>query len=174
MNTRGVHFLFFYNIPGTCLPNTSPVQAMVLKSNRSGLWHHIIETCRRLRWLCRKHSNNVARHDKIPVKSILLSRGKDILSHDTSLMSRRCDIMLWLYTFRSCNRCIFSLTTCAVLRPTTYLLLSVWYIGKHLFYETAWSILCWSQKNDVTSLVKVRILHTKFDHLCNVISKASK
>ena len=45
------------------------------------------------------------------------------------------------------------------------------YIIKHLFYETAWSILFWSHKNDVTSLVKVhreyspsaRILHTKFD-----------
>ena len=30
--------------------------------------------CHRLRRLCRKHSNNVARHDKAPVKSTLLLR----------------------------------------------------------------------------------------------------
>ena len=47
----------------------------------------------------------------------------------------------------------------------------VQYIIKHLFYETAWSILSWNHANDVTSLVKVHreyspaagILHTKFD-----------
>ena len=32
-----------------------------LESNRSGLWHHIIETSGRLGWLCRKHSCNVER-----------------------------------------------------------------------------------------------------------------
>ena len=60
----------------------SPVPAIDLQSNRSG-------TCLRLRRLCRKHSNNVARHDKTPVKSTLLSR-------DVSFMSRRSDITLWL------------------------------------------------------------------------------
>ena len=50
---------------------------MVLKSNRSVLWRHIIETCRRPRWLRRKYSNNVARHDKIPFKSRLLSCNKN-------------------------------------------------------------------------------------------------
>ena len=46
-----------------------------------------------------------------------------------------------------------------------------WYIIKHLFYETAWSILFWNHKTDVTTLVKVnreyspviRILQTKLD-----------
>ena len=78
-----------YNIPRACLLNISSVPAMDLKYNRSGLWRHMLETCRRLRRLCRKHSNNVARHDKTPVKSALLSR-------DMSFMSRRSDIMLWL------------------------------------------------------------------------------
>ena len=72
---------------------------MDLKSNKSGLWRHMLETCRRLRWLCHKHSNNVARHDKAPVKSTLLSRDKNFLSHDMSVMSRRSDIMLWLIHF---------------------------------------------------------------------------
>ena len=53
-------------------------------------------TCRWLRKLCRKRSNNVARHDKTPVKSTVLSQNKNILSRDTIFMSRRNDIMLWL------------------------------------------------------------------------------
>ena len=59
---------------------------MDLKSNRSGLWRHMLEACRRLRRLCRKHSNNVARHDKTPVKSTFLLRDKNILSRDRSFM----------------------------------------------------------------------------------------
>ena len=81
--------IYPYNIPRACLLNRSPVPAMDLKSNRSGLWRHMLDTCRRLRRLCRKHSNNVARHDKTPVKPTLLSR-------EMSFMSRRSDIMLWL------------------------------------------------------------------------------
>ena len=76
------------------------------KSNRSGLWRHIIGTCHRLRWLCCKHSNNVTWHDKT-------------LLRDMNFMPHRSDIMLQHSTFRSCNTCIFSLTTCAVLRYTT-------------------------------------------------------
>ena len=72
-----------YNISRACLPDRSPVLAMDLKSNISELWSHMLETCRRLRRLCRKRSNNVTRHDKTPVKSTLLS-------HDMSF------IMLWL------------------------------------------------------------------------------
>ena len=78
--------MIFYNIPRAWLLNRSPVPVMVLKSNRqaclwsksdrSGLWRHIISTCRRLRWLCCKHSNNVARRDKTPVKSTLFARNK--------------------------------------------------------------------------------------------------
>ena len=56
--------------------------------------HHILETCHRLRRLCRKHSNNVAQHDKTPVKSTLLSRDKNILSSDMIFKSHRSDIML--------------------------------------------------------------------------------
>ena len=54
----------------------------------------MLETCRRLRRLCRKRSNNVARHDNTPVKSTLLSRDKNILSRDMTFMSRRSDIMV--------------------------------------------------------------------------------
>ena len=89
-------FELVYNIPRACLLNRSPVPAMDLKSKRSGLRHHMLETCCRLRRLCRKHSNNVARHDKTPVKSTLLSRDKNILSRDMSFMSRKSGIMLWL------------------------------------------------------------------------------
>ena len=54
------------------------------------------QTCRRLRRLCRKHSNNVARHDETPVKSTLLSRDKNV-SRDMSFMLRRSDIVLWFF-----------------------------------------------------------------------------
>ena len=85
-----------YNIPTACLLNRSPVPAMDLKSNRSGLWRHMSRTCRELRKLCCKRSKYVARHDKTPVKSTLLSHDKNILLRDMSFMSRRSDIMLWL------------------------------------------------------------------------------
>ena len=162
---QGVCNQNFYNIPRACLLNRrSSVPAMDLKSNISGLWRHILETCRRLRRLCRNHSNSVVRHDKTPVKSTLLSRDMSFLREGVTLC---CDF----YTFRSCNTCTFSLTACAVLRHTTYFFAAVRYIIKHLFYETAWSIPFWKHKNDVTSLVKVhreyspaaRILHTKFE-----------
>ena len=48
----------------------------------------MLETCCRLRRLCRKRSNNVARHDKTPVKSTLSSRDMSFMS----FMSRRSDI----------------------------------------------------------------------------------
>ena len=66
-NANSRSYVLNYNVSGTCFLNRSPVPAMVLKSNRSGLWRHVIGTCHRLRWLCRKHSNNVARLDKTPV-----------------------------------------------------------------------------------------------------------
>ena len=111
--------------------------------NRSGLWRHIIGTCRRLRWLCRKHSSIVARHDKTLVKSTFLSR-------DT--ISRRSDIMLWLL----------------YIKKLQYMHFQFWVLLQGC--ETAWSILFY-HKNDDISLVKVhreyspaaRIIHTKFD-----------
>ena len=79
-----------YNTPRACLLNRSPVPAMDLKSKISGLCRHMPETCCKLRSLCRKHSNNVAQHDKTPVKSTLLSR-------DMRFMSRRSDIVTFIH-----------------------------------------------------------------------------
>ena len=62
-------YKYVYNIPRAWLLDRSPVPAMDLNSNRSGLWRRMLETCRRLRKSCRKHTNNVARHDETPVKS---------------------------------------------------------------------------------------------------------
>ena len=71
------------------------------------------ETCRRLRRLCRKHSNNVARHDKIQLSQHFCRATKIFCGPTLSFMSRRsCEF----YTFRSCNTCAFSLTTFAELR----------------------------------------------------------
>ena len=47
---------------------------------------HMLETCRKLRRLCCKHSNNVARHDKTPIKSTLLSRDMSFMSHGSDIM----------------------------------------------------------------------------------------
>ena len=103
-----------YNIPKACLLNRSPAPAMDLKSNSSGLSRHMLETCRRLRRLCRKRLNNVARHDKTPLKSTILSRDK-IWASCRIGVTLCCDF----YIFRSCNTCTFSLRTFAVLRHTT-------------------------------------------------------
>ena len=56
----------------------------------------MLEICRRLRRLCRKHSNKVVQHDKTPAKSALLGCDKNILSRDMSFMLRKSDIMLRL------------------------------------------------------------------------------
>ena len=148
-----------YNIPRACLLNRWPVPAMVLKSSRSSLWRHIIETCCRLR--CRKHSNDVEQHD---IKSILLSHDKNVL------LSCRSYIMLRLLYIKELQYmhfqfdCLCIDTTC-----DTFFTAVVRYIIKHLFYETAWSILFWGHKNDVTN-----ILRRKFDWACDGIFMASK
>ena len=128
-----------YNIPRACLLDRSPVPAMDLKSNRSGLWCHMLETCRRLRRLRRKRSNNVARHDKTPVKSTVLSRDMiklQLSQHFCRATWVSCRVGVTLccdfYTFRSCNTCTFSLPTFARLRHTTWFFGVVWYIIKHL------------------------------------------
>ena len=69
--TQHILFVIIIYLEHACL-----IDHHHLKSNRSGLWRHMLETCRRLRRLCRKHSNNVARHDKTPVKSTLVARQK--------------------------------------------------------------------------------------------------
>ena len=42
--------------------------------------------CRKLRWICRKHSDDVVRQVEIPGKSTILSRDKFILSYDITFM----------------------------------------------------------------------------------------
>ena len=153
-----------YNIPRACLLNRSPVPAMDLKSNRSGLWRPMLETCCRLRRLCHKHSNNVARHDKTSVKST-------VLSCDLSFMSCRSDIMLWLLHIQKLQYMHFQFAHFCCVATYDIIFGVVRYVIKQLFYETAWSILFWNHANDVTSLVKIhreyspaaRILQTKFD-----------
>ena len=92
-----------YNIPRTCLLNRLPVPAMVASSNKSGLWRHLIETCRRLRWLCRKRPNNVAWHDIAPIRSIFLWHDKNILLRETSLIvSKEYDHVVTKY--KTCGK----------------------------------------------------------------------
>ena len=45
--------------------------------------------CRKLRWICRKHSNDVARQAEIPGERKSLARDKFILSRDITFMSQR-------------------------------------------------------------------------------------
>ena len=73
--------------------------------------------CRKLRWICRKHSNDVARQVETPSKrTIFVSRQIYLVArHNFHVVS-----VVQLYhdckTSKCCNRCIFSLTTCEVLR----------------------------------------------------------
>ena len=101
-----------YNIPRACLLNRSTVPAMVLKSNRSGLWRHIIWTCRRLRWLCRRHLKMSRDMIKIQL-SQQFCRATQVSCPVGVIPCCNC------CTFRSCNTCIFSLTALTVLRHTT-------------------------------------------------------
>ena len=121
---------FHYNIPRAWLLNRSPVSAMDLKaidqaclwskSNRSGLWR--LETRRRLRRLCRKHSNNVAPHDKTPVKS----------TRNTNFMSRRSDTMLHHLYIKELKYMHFQFDyLCSVTTYDNFLLLRPVYIIKH-------------------------------------------
>ena len=135
--------------------------------NRSGLWRHKLETCRRLRRLCRKQSNNVARHDKTPVNSTLLSR--DMKRSDLMVVTfihlkvALHGLSVWLFV---CSVATYDIIFCC--RPVYY--------KTQLFYETAWSILFWNHKNDVTSLVKFcmentsrrRVFSVNFDWVCDV------
>ena len=166
-----LYIILIYNIPRACLLNRPPVPAMDLKSNRSGLWRHMLGTYRKLRRLCRKRSNNVARHYKISLKSILLSRDKNILSRDMIFMSRRSDVMLWLLHIQKLQYMHFQFAYFCSAATYEIIFGVVRYIIKHLFYETAWSILFWNHADDFIRLIKVhrkyspaaRILHTKFD-----------
>ena len=101
-----------YNIPSAWLLNRSPVPAMDLKSNRSGLWHHMLETCRRLR-------DYVANVQTMSCDIIKLQLNQHFCR--ATWVSCRVGVTLCcgFYTFRSCNTCTFSLTTFAVLRHTT-------------------------------------------------------
>ena len=152
-----------YNIPRACLLNRSPVPAMDLKSNRSGLWRHKLETCRRLRWLCRKHLNNVARHDKTPVKSTFC------------YATRSSDVMLWLLYFKKlqymhfqfdyfCSVATYDIMFCC--RPVYYKTLILW---DSLIY-TILKPCKWRHKPSQSSQriraaysPAARILHIKFD-----------
>ena len=143
---------------------------MDLKSNRSGLWHHMLAELV-AGWEYYVASVQTMSRDMMKLQlSQHFCRATKIFCRATWVSCRVgvtlcCDF----YTCRSCNTCTFSLPTFAVLRHTTFFGV-VRYIIKHLFYETAWSILFWNHANDVTSLVKVhreyspaaRILHKKF------------
>ena len=56
------------------------------------------------------------------------------------------------------------------------------YMSMIKFYETAWSVLFWSHKNDVTSLIKFwmentsrrQVYSVNFDKACDVIFMVSK
>ena len=154
-NIDSIVSIRFYNIPRACLLNRSPVPTMVLKSNRSGLWCHIIVTYRWLRWLCRKRSTML--RDMIEVQSSqYFLHDKNILSRDMNFMSRRRDYYVVTSILSEVAIHAFSvwlLLQCCDIRHNFFTV--VQHVIKRLFYETAWSMLFWSHKNDVTSLVKI-------------------
>ena len=135
-----VAIIIYYNIPRPCLLNKSPVPAMDLKSNRSGLWRHMLKTCRRLRRLCRKRSNNVARHDKTPVKSTIVARHDKTPVKSTIVARHEFHVAKeWHYivTFTHLEVAIHALSVCPLLqccdirhnfwcRPVYYKTLILW------------------------------------------------
>ena len=66
--------------------------------------------CRKLRWICCKHSSDVARQVEKPSKrTIFVARHN---YHVASVVTLYHDCK----TSKCCNKCIFSLTTCEALR----------------------------------------------------------
>ena len=78
--------------------------------------------CRKLRWVCRKHSNDVARQDEIPGKStIFVTWQIYLVVRQIFHVSSQVTLHHNCKTFRYCRRRIFSLTTCKVLcQPVKY------------------------------------------------------
>ena len=76
-----------------------------------------IVLCRKLRWICRKHANDVARQVETPSKKTTFAARHIYLVtrhnfHVASVVTLYHDCK----TSKCCNGCIFSLTTCEVLR----------------------------------------------------------
>ena len=92
----------------------------------------MLKTCHKLRRLCRKHSNNIARHDKTPVKSTLLSSDKNILSGDVSFMSRRSDIMV--VTFIHLEVALHALSVCLLVCSVATYDIILW--CRPVYYKT--------------------------------------
>ena len=109
-----------YNIPRACLLNRSPVPAMDLKSNRSGLWGHMLAELV-VGWEDYVASVQTMSRDMIKLQLRKhFCRATKILCRATWVSCRiRVTLYCDFYTFRSCNTCTFSLPTFAVLRHTT-------------------------------------------------------
>ena len=111
-----------YNIPRACLLNRSPVPAMDLKSNRSGLWRHMVAELVG-GWEDYVANIQIMSPDMVKLYfSQLFCRATKLFCRGTWVsclvgVTLCCDF----YTFRSCNIqvCTFRLTTFAVLRHTT-------------------------------------------------------
>ena len=96
--------------------------------------------CRKLRWICRKHSNAVVWQVETQSKLTIF-----VARHDS------CREEVTLYhdckRYRYCKRRIFSLTTCQLLRHVTlYCSGFVRYITKHFTHEDLWSLMFRTQQ----------------------------
>ena len=99
--------------------------------------------CRKLRWICRKHSNDVARQVEIPGKSTILSCDKFIfVARHNFHMASKVTLHHYCRTLRYCKRCIFSLITCKVF--AAFLAAFVRSIIKHLFHENLCLFTFWT------------------------------
>ena len=107
----------YHNIPRTWLLNRSPVPAMDLQSNRSGLWRHML-TELVVGWEHYVANIQTMSHDMIKLQlSQHFCRTTKIYCR-AAWVSCRVGVTLCcdFYTFRSFNTCTFSLPTFAVLR----------------------------------------------------------
>ena len=92
--------------------------------------------CHKLRWICHKHSSDVPQQVETPSKRTIFVAEQIYLvtQHNFHVAS-----VVMLYhdctTSKCCNRCIFSLTTCELLRRVaSYCAAFVWYIIEHFFH----------------------------------------
>ena len=88
--------------------------------------------CRKLRWICRKHSNHVVQQVGTPGKATIF-----VARHNFHVALEVMLYHAWNTSKQMLLRCIFSLISCEVLRPAAI----DWYIIKFLFHEYLCSII---------------------------------
>ena len=112
--------------------------------------------CRRLKWACCKHANDVGRQFETPGKwTIIVARQiYFVVRHNFHValeVTLRHDWKISGY----CNTCIFSSTTCEVLRQAAPFFAAFVRYTINIYSIKTYVLLHFEHKNDVTIIIKL-------------------